>query len=286
MNQDGIALIFSLVVVALLSILVIEFSFLSRVDANIVGNWENERRAYYLAKGGVSFGTYLLKRDKPGVDCYLDDWAKAIPPLPVDEGVITFEVSDEDGKINVNSLIGKNGKLNTELSKVTERLFGLYDIDSEVLFSLLDYLGADSGEAFGELDEQGNGPFDTKGELAGFPGIDACLDFLTVYSSGKININTAGAPVLQSLSAGIDEGVAEAIIDYRRRTPFRNVAQLAAVPGVTPQILNDVRKVAAVKSSFFTVKSTGSVGELRKTVVAVIERTKKGLNTVYWRSGT
>jgi general secretion pathway protein K len=286
MNQDGIALIFSLVVVALLSILVIEFSFLSRVDASIVGNWENERRAYYLAKGGVSFGTYLLKRDKPGVDCYLDDWAKAIPPLPVDEGVITFEVSDEDGKIDVNSLIGKNGKLNTKLSKVTERLFELYDIDSEVLSSLLDYLGADSGEAFGESDEQRNGPFDTKEELAGFPGIDACLDFLTVYSSGKININTAGAPVLQSLSAGIDEGVAEAIIDYRTRTPFRKVAQLAAVPGVTPQILNDVKKVATVKSSFFTVKSTGSVSELHKTVVAVIERTKKGLDIVYWRSGT
>lgn len=286
MNQDGIALIFSLVVVALLSILVIEFSFLSRVDANIVGNWENERRAYYLAKGGVSFGTYLLKRDKPGIDCYLDDWAKAIPPLPVGEGVITFEVSDEDGKIDINSLIGKNGKLNVELSKVIERLFGLYDIDSEVLSSLLDYLGVDSGEASVESDEQGNGHFDTKGELAGFPGIDACEDFLTVYSSGKININTAGASVLESLSAGIDEGVAEAIIDYRTKTPFRNVAQLAAVPGVTPRMLNDVKKVAAVKSSFFTVKSTGSVNELHRTVVAVIERTKKGLNIVYFNSGT
>jgi general secretion pathway protein K len=285
MNQNGIALIFSLVVVALLSILVIEFSFLSRVNASIVGNWESERRAYYLAKGGVSFGVYLLKRDKPGVDCYLDDWAKAIPPIPVDEGVITFEVSDEDGKINVNSLIGKNGKLNRELSKVTEKLFKLCDIDSEALSSLLDYLCAGSGEAFRESGEQRNGHFNTKEDLADSLEIDACFDFLTVYSSGKININTAEAPVIQSLSAGIDEEVAWAIIDYRTETPFRNVSQLAGVPGVTPRILKDVKKVATVRSSFFTVKSTGSLGESHRTVLAVIKRTKKGLDTVYWKSG-
>ncbi len=275
MNQDGIALIFSLIVIALLSVLIIEFSFLARVDASIVGNWENERRAYYLAKGGVNFGIYLLKKDNPEIDCYLEDWAKPIPPLPVDEGVIELKISDEDGKVNINRLIDKDDSLNPELSGIAKRLFGLFDIDSEAFLYLVDYIDADSV----------NRLFDTKGELSRFPGLDACIDCLTIYSSGKININTAPAVVLQSLSDGIDEEIAQSIIDYRATTPFGSAAQLGQVPGITSGILENVKKITTVKSNFFTVKSTAGVGESRRTTLAVVERTKKGLDIIYWVSG-
>ncbi len=286
MNQGGIALIFSLIVIALLSVLVIELNFLARVDASIVGNWENERRAYYLAKGGVNFGIYILKKDNPKIDCHLEDWAKPIPPLPVDEGVIELEISDEDGKVNINRLIDKNDRLNPELSRVVKRLFMLFDIDSEAFPYLIDYIDTDSVVCTGGSEyESKNMLFDTKGELLKFPGMDSCIDCLTIYSSGKININTAPAVVLQSLSDGIDEEMAQSIIDYRTTTPFRNVAQLGQVPGITSGILENVKKITTVKSNFFTVKSTAGVGESRRTALAVIERTKKGLEIIYWRSG-
>ena len=286
MNHDGIALIFSLIVIALLSVLIIELSFLARVDASIVGNWENERCAYYLAKGGVNFGIYLLKKDNPKIDCYLEDWAKPIPPLPVDDGVIELEISDEDGKVNINRLIDKNGSLNPELSRVVKRLFRIFDVDSEAFPYLVDYIDADSVVCAGGSEyESKNMLFDTKGELSEFPGLDACLDCLTIYSSGKININTAPAVVLQSLSDGIDEKIAQSIIDYRTTTPFRSAAQLGQVPGITSGILENVKKITTVKSNFFTVKSTAGVGESRRTALAVVERTKKGLDIVYWVSG-
>lgn len=287
MNQEGIALIFTLIVIALLSILIIEASFLSMVDASIVGNWENERGAYYLAKGGVSFGIHMLRKDGPGVDSHLEDWAGPIPPLPVDEGVIELTISDEDGKININKLIDKHGKLNPELVAVVSRLFRDFDIDSETVSSLLARMDGDSSARPGSSEKGSkNRLFDTKGELAMFPELESCIDLLTVYSSGKININTAPASVLESLSAGIDAKIARAIIDYRNKTVFRTVAQLAEVPGITPAIVKEVTKVGTIKSKFFTVVSVGSMGESRKAIVCVVERTKKGLDMVYWKSGS
>lgn len=272
MRQSGVALILVLVVIALLAVLIIEFNYLSRVETRIVGNWENERRAYFLAKGGVNFAVYLLKMDDVGEDNLLEDWAKAIPPIPVDDGVIKLEISDEDGRINVNKLIEKD-ELSPELVKVTTRLFELSGIEPGLFPPLLEYSDEDS---------IAYEPFDTKYELTGCPGMDKLDDFLTIYSSGRININTASSSVIQSLSERIDEELAQAIIDYRSDNAFGNVAQLGGVAGITSDIVNDVNKVGTVKSSFFTVKSTAGIGDSSKTVTAVIERTKEGLDIVYW----
>jgi general secretion pathway protein K len=275
MNKSGVALILVLVVIALLTVLIIEFNYISRVESSIVGNWKNERRAYFLAKGGVNLGIYLLKMDDPRNDSLIEDWAKAIPPLPVDGGSIQLEISDEDGKINVNRLIEK-GNLSTRLGEATMRLFQFFDIEPRVFPPLLGYLSEDTIV---------NEPFDTKSQLLEFPGLDNLVDFLTIYSPGRININTAPLPVIQSLSGEMNEELAQSIINYRSDTPFRNVGQLSRVPGVTDGIVRDVNNIGTVKSNFFTVKSIALVGESRKEVVAVVERTKKGMDIVYWRSG-
>ncbi len=275
MKQEGVALILALVVVALLAVLIIELNYISRVESSIVGNWGNERRAYYLAKGAINFGIYLLKMDDPETDSLADDWAEAIPAFPVDDGVVGLEISDEDGKINVNKLIEKN-ELSSRLGEVATRLFELFDMSPGLFPPLLDYL---------DEDLIAQEPFDTKDELLEFPGVNNIIDFLTIYSSGKVNINTAPLHVIQSLSDKIDEELAQAVIDYRSDEPFSEVAELGKVPGVTDGIVRDVEEIATVKSDFFTVKSTAEVGESRKAVEAIIERGEEGLDIVYWRSG-
>lgn len=275
MKQEGVALILALVVVALLAVVIIEFNYISRVEASIAGNRENERRAYYLAKGAINFGIYLLEMDDPETDSLADDWAKGLPAFPVGDAVLGLEISDEDGKINVNKLIEKD-KLSSRLGKVTTRLFELFGMEPGMFPPLLDYLSEDL------ISQE---PFDTKGELLEFPGVNDLIDFLTIYSSGKVNINTAPLHVIQSLSDKIDEELAKAVIDYRIDRPFSEVAELGKVPGVTEGIVNDVKEIATVKSGFFSVKSTAEVGEARKAVEAVIERGEEGLDVVYWKSG-
>jgi len=282
----GIALIFTIVVIGLLAVFVIEFSYISRVDTNILANWENERRAYFLARGGVNLGLYLLKMDNPGIDTLAEEWAREIPPFPLDDGVVQLEIGDEDGKISVNKLTEKN-KLNSHLGKAALRLFELSAVGAQVFPCLLDYIDEDTvARPGGSEDGCKNDIFYTKTELSDFPGLDDVVEFLTVYSSGRININTAPLSVIQSLSDKINEELAQKIIDYRADKPFGNIAQLGKVPGVTDVIAGDVNKVGTVRSSFFTIKSVATVGDVRKAVVAVVERQeKKGLEIIYWNSG-
>jgi hypothetical protein len=62
-------------------------------------------------------------------------------------------------------------------------------------------------------------PFSVKEELLLIDGFsremfDACKDFITTYSNGKININTAPTQVL--IAAGINEAIAERLDAFRK----------------------------------------------------------------------
>lgn len=68
----------------------------------------------------------------------------------------------------------------------------------------------------------------------------------TVSGEQRININTAGAWLLQALP-GIGETRAEAIIAYREAHGlFRDVDELTGVEGIGPGLLEDIRDLITV----------------------------------------
>lgn len=107
MNERGIALITTLLVVTLLSIAVVEFTFAVQVDQRLVKNSLSAMQASMLARSGVNLGQAALAQDTndPVADWYQEDWANVDVP-----SVITLEpdqqlqirVLDESGKININ----------------------------------------------------------------------------------------------------------------------------------------------------------------------------------------
>jgi general secretion pathway protein K len=118
-------------------------------------------------------------------------------------------------------------------------------------------------------------------------------DVFTPFSSGKININTADANVLQ-LIPGVDQAAADAILKWRAGpdgqdgtdddTPFQNPGQLAAA-GVNPQALGQIGNFVTTKSTTFEVHVTARITDYTREFVAIIYRNGASVQTVgfYWK---
>jgi len=76
-DDKGIALLVALAVVAILAVVVFDFSFSTRVDMRIAANFRDRLVALEAAKAGVQYGIYMLRQDtNVRQDNLQDDWAQ------------------------------------------------------------------------------------------------------------------------------------------------------------------------------------------------------------------
>jgi len=134
--------------------------------------------------------------------------------------------------------------------------------------------------------------FGTAGEAPNYPF--GLVDVFTPFSSGKININTADANVLQLLP-GVDANAADSIIKFRAGpdgvegdgddTPFENPSQLAAA-GVDPAVVARVANLCDVHSTVFKVTVTARMGNASHDFNAILFRPAGSRNvevvSFYW----
>jgi len=118
------------------------------------------------------------------------------------------------------------------------------------------------------------------------------VDLFTPFSSGRININTADANVLQLLP-GVDASIADSIIKFRSGpdgadgtaddTPFQNVNQLAAA-GVNPSVAGRIGGLCDVHSTTFKVTVSAQIGKYKRDFNAILFRDGHTVEVVsfYW----
>jgi type II secretory pathway component PulK len=106
-NQHGIALVITLLIVSLLTIIVVEFTFTAHVDSRMGHNALNSLQATLLARSAIDLGEAMLMTDKDlQFDSYLEDWGRIDEldtQLLVPENMqYRVRVVDEVGKLNIN----------------------------------------------------------------------------------------------------------------------------------------------------------------------------------------
>src|ERR1041385_1428501 len=154
-RESGIALLVTLLVVTLLTILVVEFTYSTEVDAHLTRNALNSLQARYLARAGLTLAETVLRLDvqqktanppaRPNSDSLLDPWAQPFPPRPVGEGVgdAGFRIDDESGRFNINALWQRPGLSPATLEArkmLFQGLLAALGLDVNLLFPLLDWL--------------------------------------------------------------------------------------------------------------------------------------------------
>jgi general secretion pathway protein K len=119
------------------------------------------------------------------------------------------------------------------------------------------------------------------------------VDVFTPFSSGKINVNTADANVLQLLP-GMDTTSAENILKFRAGpdgvdgtdddTPFQNVGQIASA-GVNAQAAAQIANYCTTRSTTFEVHVTAKIAQSEREFVAVVFRNGPNTQIVrfYWK---
>ena len=123
-------------------------------------------------------------------------------------------------------------------------------------------------------------------ELSLIKGIDneiysEIAKYLTTYGEGHININTAPKLVLASLSEDMDTELAENMIEYRSddKNDLSSTQWTKDVSGMNDITLDQI----GVSSTLFEIISTGSRGEMKKTIKTVVEREETGTLKVLFR---
>lgn len=191
--------------------------------------------------------------------------------------------------------------------------FLLEDGDArKIIDALIDWI--DSGDGDGE-EEYGaedsyyqsldppysckNGPIESIEELLLVKGITKELLYgteekpplapllTTVHDTGKLNINTADALLLQALAVGIDKTTSENMIEFREdeanKTQLENSNWYKNVPSF-PGDIELSKKQISTRSNFFTIKAAAQFNSQQKIITTTVERTDEQIKVLRWDS--
>jgi general secretion pathway protein K len=316
-ESAGIALLITLLVVSLLTILIVEFTYSTEVEAHLTRNALSSLQARYLARAGLALGEILLQLDAaekaknalPNVETLSDPWAQPFLPSPLGDGVgeTAFHIDDESSRFNINSLALQPG-VSPVMFEARKTLFqgvlSALGLDINLLFPLLDWLDPDddvSGQGGAERQyyEELNPPYEPRNGrmlsldelqlVRGFSELTreqwaALRSIVTVLPNQdlQINVNTASELLLTALLGVVDNpAAAKAIVALREDHPIQGLQQLNEVPGWS-QVPPQVRSFFTARSSYFTIHATGIAAEVTRGLAVLERRVGQRLDVLDW----
>lgn len=312
--EEGMALLTVLLLLTLLMLLAVEFSFATKSEIKMAGNFQDSTRAYYLALAGVDRAVdeivmpadFCFRDDATGETHFgrnagaarsLSDWVEEAREnvirrgIEVEDGYISYSIRDEDALLQINRA------------------------DEETLARLLEQLGIQIGS---ERDEIIDAILDWK-DADDLRGLNGAED--DYYSGLEVPYSTRGrgfkTPLELSLVRGItpelfygdDEMGTPGLFDFittwgTHRTPNRNTAPYPVLvsvfgEGEAEQIINSrtnpdsrPRSQADALSRYFTIVGEGQMkgSAIYRQVRAVVQTvgrrrggsTASSIRVVYW----
>ncbi len=297
-NERGSMLVMALWALTLLVLFSLSLGFGVRQKAALLSRLSALDAVYPIAYSGVEEAKSLVKSDADfDVDAMSDAWASGSKRRELGKGVFSLQtdgslpVVDEERKVNLNTTSAEIA------ARLFERVAGLSKEDAdELVYNLLDWMDSDS--AFGHPQygaeasyyENLQKPYTAKN--ASYEVLDELLlvkgmtpeifskvrPYVTVYGTGRVNMNTASREVLAALgfsAAGVDviakyragKDAADGTADDLFFTNVNSIAGDILGTGETP--LDDSQTVLlsgliagdrlSVVSSAFSVTSRGEL---------------------------
>jgi general secretion pathway protein K len=308
-DERGIALLLTLLVLTLLVALSLEFDAEARREYRDAAAFRDNFKATVLARAAVQAARGVLQQDfvkdkQTGefFDAPTDLWALPITNYAIGDGLLTAQIEDERGKLNLNDLAAGGDPIarNKKVLRV-KRLFELLQINPDLVDAIVDWVDPDEKpepagaeslyyQTLRPSYRAANAPLQTLLELRLIKGMTPDIiaklsKLVTVYppdGQSKVNLNTADPLVIQALDPRITQGMAAEIVQAR---PFRkNIQELDRVSSFE-DIGKQLRDLYDIKSDLFLARMMVRVNEVTRNATVVLQRDQNtGTGTVlYYR---
>ena len=310
-TNHGYVLIFSLWAIVIFGFIAVSFTRNTGIAIKTEITSTERVKNVYAARGACIYATQMLllpkkqeketkggkikklkkNRDKDASkkDRSIDPWTPSSDPYSVDifDRDCDVFISDEGGKIDVN-------KITEETRENFIKFLTAYKLEEHtaeiITDSILDWLDEDDLHhvngaekdyyaTFPEPYEPKNGPFESLEELTLVKGItpqifELLRDHLTIYGSGKINVNFASKEVLLYVPA-ITEEIARAMIKYRgKRGKIAKIGDLKEIFRYFGIIGADFLKImeylTVYDSNYMTINSISSAEKINNSYKIVV----------------
>lgn len=305
-RQSGVALLGVLVLVAITAMVLASIVYRHQLEVNRTLRYSSADQAVLLALSGESYVKSLLKTDLEDseFDSLEEDWARLIPPLPVEGGTLSGCVIDLHSKFNINTLgLYNEERWNRDLSafengSIIRTYLRLQEL-LELNFSedraavIVDWVDADEdlisgggaeADDYSLLDQPRIPPglpmvdFNELAAIKGYSSLDLIqlAPYATVLpEKTAMNINTISGRLLQALSPNIDEFLTEEVLNER---PFETVdAFYESLQALTREPPAELKKdipedMLTVQSKYFELRAQIQLHHSLLVLHSIIQR--------------
>ena len=281
--NGGFVLILVLLIVAALMAVAVDFAYGVYVNISGIHNLQTMEQLSVEGSSLIdsSAGVFLQALSQGEIP--LDEKEMEIP---MDDGTdVYFQAGDENSKFNVNTLVSPNGDLNKDAYDSFKRLLKGLNLDEGLADKIVGWINPEalpSPAAGSGAQSVKNGFLTSTPELRLFidrASYDTLKNYVTIYGDGLIDINSATAPVLMSLSDEVTPDLAGRIIERRKLEPFKNTGELSQVAGFE-RLGMDLAPKITVSSSAVGITASAKREGITRVVEGVLDTTGKIL---YWR---
>lgn len=299
-HQRGVALLTAILVVAVGAVIATNLLWLSTLDQRRTAGAMASDQTLQYALGAEAWVGDILRQDledSPDSDHLGEIWASEIAPLPIEGGFIVGKVEDLQGRFNINNLVTAQGAEDEVMVAQFERLLRLLELDPGLAGAVVDWLdpnneprfpygGEDS--AYAQADPPymvANGLVTSPSELMAVNGFDAEIfaqiaPYVAALPSGTLlNVNTASAVVLASLSDELDLTTARSLVEERGEGPFASVE--TTFQGLVSEEM--LPRIDAV-TEHFLLSGQVTIGDTSLRIRSVLQRHSSGITRALFRS--
>ena len=254
------------------------------------------------ARAGIDWARGTIfedTRSSNAFDALNEGWAKPIVGLPVERALVSGSIADEQGKFNLNNLIGDNGSKSLQDMDTFQRLLASLGLPPELADAVLDWIDFDDVASPAGAEDAyylslknpyraANVRMTQVEELYRVRGFDAATiaklrPFVTALPRHTpVNVNTAPEALLAIVMPDVKKEAIAQFVKSRGTKPFASTQALAQWAGTAVP-----EDRVGVRSDFFSVIVRVSQDDVELASDALIQRVPtgaaQGAPVIIWR---